>query len=126
MQVPPDGQTRVRRAGRPGDGQSTRRGRPSEGGERPQGERPSQGMRPPEGGERPQGRQFQLTDEMINRIMSGMAQSDPEKAKELEKLRKSDPEKFKAELMQNMRNRMRQGGSGTRQRQGGAGSGPNP
>ncbi len=126
VQVPPDGQTRVRRAGRPGDGQSTRRGRPSEGGERPQGERPSQGMRPPEGGERPQGRQFQLTDEMINRIMSGMAQSDPEKAKELEKLRKSDPEKFKAELMQNMRNRMRQGGSGTRQRQGGAGSGPNP
>jgi hypothetical protein len=123
----PDGQTRGRRAGRSGDGQGTRRGRPSEGGERPQGERPSQGMRPPEGGERPQGMQLELTDEMINRIMSGMAQFDPEKAKELEKLRKSDPEKFKAELkksMQNMR-KMRQGGSGTRQRQGDAGSGPN-
>ncbi|MBA7703313.1 hypothetical protein ES703_112095 [subsurface metagenome] len=56
---------------------------------------------------------------MINRIMSGMAQFDPEKAKELGQLRKSDPEKFKAELMksmQSMRNRMRQGGSGMRQR----------
>ncbi len=124
----PDGQTRVRRAGRLGEGQSMRRGRQTEGGERPQGERPSQGMRPPEGGERPQGRQFELTDEMINRIMSGMAQFDPEKAKELEQLRKSDPEKFKAELqksMQSMRKRMRQGGSGTRQRQGDTGSGPN-
>jgi hypothetical protein len=85
-------------------------------------------MRPPEGGERPQGRQFQLTDEMINRIMSGMAQFDPEKAKELEQLRKSDPEKFKAELMksmQSMRSKMKQGGGGMRQRQGDAGSGPN-
>jgi len=82
-------------------------------------------MSPPEGGERPQGRQFQLTDEMINRIMARLAESEPEKAKELEQLRKSDPEKFKAELkksMQSMRNRMRQGGSGTRQRQGDAGS----
>jgi len=121
-------QPRGRRGGRSGDGQGTRRGRPPEGGERPQGERPSQGMRPPEGGERPQGRQFQLTDEMINRIMSGMAQFDPEKAKELGQLRKSDPEKFKAELMksmQSMRSRMKQGGSGMRQRPGDAGSGPN-
>jgi len=143
-QVRTEGQPRERRAGRSGDGQSTRRGRPSEGGERPQGGRPSQDMVPPEGGERPQGgrpsqdmvppeggeraqgRQFQLTDEMINRIMARLAEADPEKAKELEQLRKSDPEKFKAELMQSMRNRMRQGGSGTRQRQGGAGSGPNP
>ena len=85
-------------------------------------------MRPPEGGERPQGRQFQLTDEMINRIMSGMAQFDPKKAKELGQLRKSDPEKFKAELMksmQSMRSKMKQGGSGMRQRQGDAGSGQN-
>ncbi len=83
-------------------------------------------MRPPEGGERPQGRQFQLTDEMINRIMSGMAKLDPKKAKELEQLRKSDPEKFKVELMksmQSMRSKMRQGGGGMRQRQGDAGSG---
>ena len=86
-------------------------------------------MAPPEGGERPQGRQLQLTDEMINRIMGRLAEADPEKAKELEKLRKSDPEKFKAELMksmQSMRSKMKQGGSGTRQRQGDAGSGQNP
>ncbi len=101
------GQPRERRAGRSGDGQSTRRGRPSE------------------GGERPQGRQFQLTDEMINGIMERLAKADPEKAKELEKLRKSDPEKFKTQLMQSMRNRMRQGGSGMGQRQGDAGSGQN-
>jgi hypothetical protein len=119
-------QPRGRRAGRSGDGQGTRRGRAPEGGERSQGGRPSQG--PPEGGERPQGRGFQLTDEMINRIMSGLAQLDPKKAKELGELRKSDPEKFKAELMksmQSMRSRMKQGGSGMRQRQGDAGSGQN-
>jgi len=106
-----------------GDGQSTRRGRPTEGRERPQGEIPSQDMRPPGGGERPQGRQFQLTDEMIERIMGRLAEADPEKAKELEQLRKSDPEKFKTELqqsMQSMRNRMRQGRSGMRQGQGDA------
>jgi hypothetical protein len=113
------GQPRGRRAGRSGDGQGTRRGRPPEGGG------PSQDMKPTEGGERPQGREFQLTDEMINRIMSGLAKSDPEKAKELGQLRKSDPEKFKAELMKSMRERMRQGGGGMRQRQGDAGSGPN-
>jgi len=116
------GRPRGGRAERSGDEQGTRRGRPSEGGERPQG------MRPPEGGERPQGMQFELTDEMINGIMSGLAKFDPKKAKELENLRKSDPEKFKAQLMksmQSMRNKMKQGGSGTRQRQGDAGSGPN-
>ena len=101
------GQPRERRTGRSGDGQSTRRVRASE------------------GGERPQGRQFQLTDEMINRIMERLAESDPEKAKELEKLRKSDPEKFKTQLMQSMRNRMRQGRSGMGQRQGDAESGQN-
>ena len=107
------GRPRGGRAERSGDGQSTRRGRP------------------PEGGERPQGGQVEPTDEMITRIMSGLAQFDPEKAKELEKLRKSDPEKFKAQLMQlmqlmqSMRNRMKQGGSGMGQRQGDAGSGQN-
>ncbi len=104
------GQPQEKRAERSGDGQSTRRGRPSE------------------GGERPQGMQFELTDEMIDKIMSGLAKLDPEKAKELEKLRKSDPEKFKAQLMQlmqSMRNRMRQDGSGMGQRQGDAGSGQN-
>jgi len=104
------GRPRGGRAERSGDGQSTRRGRPAE------------------GGEKPQGSQVEPTDEMITRIMSGLAQFDPEKAKELEKLRKSDPEKFKAQLMQlmqNMRNRMRQDGSGMGQRQGDAGSGQN-
>jgi HlyD family secretion protein len=106
----PDGQPRGRRAGRSGDEQGPRRGRP------------------PEGGERPQGMQSGLTDERINRMMSLMAQFNPEKAKELGQLRKSDPEKFKAELMKNMqsmRSKMKQGGGGMRQRQGDAGSGPN-
>ena len=112
------------RAGRPGEGQGTRRSRPSDGGGQ-QGGRQPQG----EGPSRQQGGgQFKLTDEMTDKIMSGIKQFDPEKAKELEKLRKSDPEKFKAELMksmQSMRNRMGQGGSGTRQGQGNAGSGQN-
>jgi len=91
-QVPPDRQSRGPRAGRSAD----ERGAPRD--------------RTPEGGERPQGKQFELTDQMIDRIMSGIAQIDPEKAKELEQLRKSDPEKFKAQLKQTMRNRMmRQG-----------------
>jgi len=104
------GRPRGGRAERSGDEQSARRDKPAE------------------GGEKPQGMQFELTDEIIDKIMSGLAQFDPKKAKELEKLRKSDPEKFKAELMksmQSMRNRMRQGGSGMGQRQGDAGSGQN-
>jgi hypothetical protein len=58
-------------------------------------------------------------------IMGLMAQRDPAKAKELEALRKSDPEKFKAELqktMTSMFNRMRQGG-GQGRRGGDAGPG---
>jgi len=104
------GQPQEKRAERSGDEQSARRDKPAE------------------GGEEPQGVQFELTDEMIDRIMSGLAKLDPEKAKELEKLRKSDPEKFKAQLMksmQSMRNKMKQGGSGMGQRQGDAGSGQN-
>ncbi len=70
------------------------------------------------------GGQFELNDEMIDRILTGMKQSNPEKAAELEQLRKSDPEKFKAELQTTMdsmrsmmRGRNRQGGS--RNREGG-------
>jgi multidrug efflux pump subunit AcrA (membrane-fusion protein) len=80
----------------------------------PQGRRPPQDRAALEGRRPPQDGQFELTDEIIDRIMSGMAQMDPKKAKELEQLRQSDPEKFKAELrktMQGMRNRMNQGGS---------------
>ena len=40
----------------------------------------------------PQMGQFELTDEIIDRIMSGLAKMDPEKAKELEQIRQSDPE----------------------------------
>lgn len=61
--------------------------------------------------------QMELTDEMINRIMQMMAQSNPEKHKELEKLRAEDLEKFKAELGKEMQNQMR------RFRQGQAGQG---
>lgn len=39
-----------------------------------------------------------LTDETANKIMEGLRQRDPAKAKELEKLKAKDPERFKAEL----------------------------
>ena len=38
------------------------------------------------------------SDEVADRIMKGIEQRDPEKAKQLAALRKKDPEKFKAEL----------------------------
>ena len=94
-QVRPDRQGEGPRAGRSGD------------------ERVAPGGKAPEGAEGPQVGQFELTDEMIDKIMSGMKQFDPAKAKKLEELRKNNPEKFKAELMKtmrSMRNRMmRQG-----------------
>jgi len=79
-------------------------------------------------GSGPQGREFELTDEIIDRIMGRMAKNNPERAKELEKLRQSDPEKFKAELtrfMQTMRERMRQGTGGMGRRPGDAEPGQN-
>ncbi len=48
-------------------------------------------------------RRFELTNERIERIMGRLAENDPEKAKELEQLRQEDPEKFKAELRETMR-----------------------
>jgi len=39
---------------------------------------------------------FELTDEEVNRILNSLKQSDPNAIKELEKLRKEDPEKFQA------------------------------
>lgn len=48
-------------------------------------------------------RRFELTDEVIERTMNRLAESDPAKAKELAKLRKKNPEKFKAELRKVMR-----------------------
>jgi len=38
------------------------------------------------------------SDQMADRIMKGIQQRDPDKAKQLAQLRKKDPEKFKAEL----------------------------
>lgn len=39
-----------------------------------------------------------LSDETVDRIMNGIAQRDPAKARELAELRKKDPEQFKTEL----------------------------
>ncbi|MHC4557109.1 MAG: hypothetical protein ACYTFW_07675 [Planctomycetota bacterium] len=44
------------------------------------------------------GRRFDLTEEEIDQIIEGLKQRDPEKAKELAKLREENPEKFIAEL----------------------------
>ncbi|MHC4069375.1 MAG: efflux RND transporter periplasmic adaptor subunit [Planctomycetota bacterium] len=61
-------------------------------------------QQPPEkDGRRPKGRQFELTDEIIEATMANLNKTNPEKAQELEQLRKSDPEKFKAELRKVMR-----------------------
>lgn len=49
-----------------------------------------------------------LSDEVIDRIMKGLEKRDPEKAKELAKLRKKDPEKFKIELVTHGRPELRQ------------------
>ena len=43
-------------------------------------------------------RRLELTDEEIDRIMKGLKETSPEKAKELAKLREKDPEKFRDEL----------------------------
>jgi hypothetical protein len=101
--------------GLPGGGQGGRRSRQTEGG----------GAQRPGGAGGPGAGQFQLTDAMADRILSGMKQFDPKKAEELEKLKKSDPAKFRAELMktmQQMRQRMGQGGQGGGMRPGGGGT----
>ncbi len=41
---------------------------------------------------------FELSEETIKQVMDALAKRDPEKAKELSKLREKDPEQFKAEL----------------------------
>lgn len=57
-----------------------------------------EGPRPPGRGPRRGPPRFELTDEEVERIMKKLRQSDPAKAKELEKLRNQDPEKFQSEL----------------------------
>jgi hypothetical protein len=55
--------------------------------------------RGPERGRGPGGPgRFELTDEDISRIISSLEKSDPNAVKELEKLRKEEPEKFQVEL----------------------------
>jgi len=61
------------------------------------GPRPGPGRGPGPGpGRGP--RRFELTDEEIDRIMKGLQESNPEKAKELAKLRETDPNQFSFEL----------------------------
>jgi hypothetical protein len=69
---------------------------------------PRPGTRPGFGPGRGPGRErFELTDEEIDRIMDGLKQRSPEKAKELAELRKKDPEKFREELGRNAREEFR-------------------
>jgi len=59
---------------------------------------------PGRGGPGPRrGPRFDLTEEEIERIMKNLAESNPEKAKELEKLRKEDPRKFQDQLREHGR-----------------------
>lgn len=53
----------------------------------------------------PKHRRFELTEERIERIMGRLEETDPEKAEKLAELREEDPEKFKAELRELMRER---------------------
>ena len=46
---------------------------------------------------------FDLTDEEVDQIMEGLKERSPEKAKELEKMREKDPERFNAELRRHAR-----------------------
>lgn len=67
-----------------------------------EGRRPQMGM-----GMGGMGGPFELTDEIIDKILTGMKQTNPEKASELEQLRKDDPEKFKTELQSTMQSMMK-------------------
>ena len=46
---------------------------------------------------------FELTDEIIERVMERLKEANPERAEELKKLREKNPEQFKAELGEIMR-----------------------
>lgn len=52
--------------------------------------------------------QRDLTEDVIERIMKGLQQRDPAKAKELSDLRQKDPERFKAEIREQGRPEMDQ------------------
>lgn len=50
-------------------------------------------------------KQWKLTDQTVERIMQRLAETDPKKAEELQKLRDKDPDEFKAELRKIQRER---------------------
>jgi len=56
-----------------------------------------EGPRGPGGPER-WPRRFELSDEEIGRIMKSLKESDPERAKQIQKLRRKDPNRFQFEL----------------------------
>lgn len=55
----------------------------------------------------PWAKYFQLTEEGVEHFMGKIAESNPEKAAELEKLRQEDPNSFEAELRKAVRKQMR-------------------
>ena len=64
-------------------------------GDEPRGPRMGSGRGPGAGR---MGPRFELTDEEIDRVMKGLKESNPAKAKDLAKLRETEPEKFIDEL----------------------------
>lgn len=64
-------------------------------GDEPRGPRMGSGRGPGTGR---MGPRFELTDEEIDRVMKGLKESNPAKAKDLAKLRETEPEKFIDEL----------------------------
>ena len=79
----------------------------TEGDDRGPGPRPGFGPGRGPGREGPGRGRFELTDEEIDRIMEGLTQRSPEKAKELADLRKKDPDKFREELGRHAREEFR-------------------
>jgi HlyD family secretion protein len=73
----------------------------------------------PEQRPEPGGAQFELPDDKIDGIMAGIKQFDPAKAKELEKLRKSNPDEFKTKLQEYLRSKMKEFGNRSGGAQGG-------
>jgi HlyD family secretion protein len=110
-----------------GEGRPPREGPPGAAGAM-RGPEASQGEGGQGGRGGPGGGQFQPTEEMTNRMLDRLAESDPEKAKDLRQLKSSDPEKFKAEFtkaMQSMFGSRRGGNQGGRGGNAGPGRGQN-
>jgi len=94
-------------------GQPEQQGRPQSARQGQPDSRRDQTMRKPGNAE-----DFELTDEIADKALMFIEQSDPEKAAQLKQLRETDPEKFKAEL----RNLIREQFKKTRQGIGALGS----